>query len=65
MVNKFILTGKSDRWGPWENKRLHMKIKYWEGNETGGYDVYKNGKKLNKIWISSYSKALKFARKYI
>ena len=46
----------------WENKKLKRTIKYWTGNETGGYNVLNNGKRLNKEWLPSFPKAVRFAK---
>ena len=40
-------------------------IKYWQDNETGGYDVYKKGKKLNKVWLPSFLRAAKLAKQHM
>ena len=45
----------------WEKGNLQ--IKTWFGFETGGYDVFRKGKQLNKKTFPSFSKAKYYAKK--
>lgn len=66
MVTKIKLIGKKgERWGPWKKGRYTIKL--WEESESGGYNVYLKGKKLNKgsdFWLPSFRRALGFIRRY-
>ncbi len=52
--------------GVWKHIKKPIVIKLWLAGSvnSGGYDVFVKGKKVNKNYISSYPKAKRLADKY-